>query len=336
VAKRRKGSAPIQAFVGLNGSGKTLGAMALAVLPVLDRGGSALTTCHIMGQARARPLTRWRELVWMERERRERRDRGEELEPMVVFLDEVTSSLPARQAMSLPPQLARLFNQLRKVNVQLVWTAPNWARADKLLREVTSTVTVCRGVWPDRWQRGDDGKSKLKVDGKALRAPGDWPPNRLFRFATYSAEDYEEFTLSRAAKLRPVGRTWYRRKAHDAHLRYDTYDAVELLDHVDDAGLCVACGLPRPRGKCTCTADERAAAEAPPGAQPLLASVNGQEHRPLDHDHDQEDEQEYLRWSAAYLGRKPAQEAETVAAWDTWQEIGPPERAGVGFWQVAQ
>jgi hypothetical protein len=271
--KHTAGGAPIQAFVGLNNSGKTLGAMALAVLPVLEAGGDALTTCHI-DHPRARPFTQWRELVWMEKERQARRNAGEELASLVVFLDEITSALPARQAMSLPPQLARLFNQLRKVNVQLVWTAPNWARADKLLREVTGTVTVCRGMFPDRYKRGPDGKAKLRDEaGHAVRAPRAWAPNRVFRFRTYSAEDYEEFTLARAAKLRPVSKTFYVRKAHAAHLLYDTFEAVELLDHVDDAGLCVACGLPRPRGKCVCSPDERAAAEAPPGAQPLTGAT---------------------------------------------------------------
>jgi hypothetical protein len=227
-----------------------------SVLPVLDVGGSALSTCEVRHE-RAELLTTWRQLLAMEAERAARIEAGETLPPMVVFLDEITSALPSRQAMSLPPQLARLFNQLRKVNVQLVWTAPNWARADKLLREVTGLVTVCRGLLPER---GGDG----------------WGANRLFRFKTYAAEDFDEFTLAKTVKLRAVHRRWYWRPRHRAHELYRTMEPVQLLDHVDDYGVCINCGGTRARARCSCKHTEEAspaATGAPPGAPAPLVPV---------------------------------------------------------------
>jgi hypothetical protein len=230
--------APIRAFVGLNGSGKTLAAMHYSVVPALDAGLHVWATMPIHHE-HAHIVRSWRDLIG--------------LHDCVLLLDEITSALPSRQAMSLPPELARLFNQLRKVNVALAWTAPNWARADKLLREVTSIVTVCKGFYPERhWTD--------PVTGERVKASREWPRNRLFRFKTYSAEDFDEFTLAKTVKLKAVQRRYYYRPSHRAHTLYETLDPVQLLDHVDDVGMCVLCNKSRKRAYCACTPEARAEA----------------------------------------------------------------------------
>lgn len=198
--------------------------------------------------------------------------------PALFLLDEITACLPSRSAMSLPAELQRVLNQLRKHDVELVWTAPNWARADVLLREVTQMVTVCKGRYPDRFER-EDGKRRCfgllaprarkdprtgkpcrwalpayDQDGSIRRPPMRWPVNRVFRFVTYDASTFDEFTFAQAKKIKPLGRKWWvrtRDKTGAVNL-YRTGQPVGLLDHLDDTGVCVSCGGTRRRKSCSC------------------------------------------------------------------------------------
>src|SRR5690606_32385944 len=108
-----------------------------------------------------RPLMSWREIT--------------ELSSCELVLDEISSALPSRQAQSVPPQLVRILNQLRKTDVRCSWTAPSWARADVLLREVTQAVTVCQGRMPDRWERAQE-PGKPRLFPRAARYGKDVPP----------------------------------------------------------------------------------------------------------------------------------------------------------------
>lgn len=231
-------AAPIRAFVGPNGSGKTLAAVALVALPALRAGREVVSTCAI-DHPGARLLRSWREI--------------DELRSCVLLLDEITSQLPSRQALQLPPQLQRTLNQLRKVDVEVVWTAPNWARADVMLREVTMEVTVCRGYLPDYWVR-EPGVAPLWLPSgrRAGRVRSRWPHNRLFRWLSYDATAFDEFTYHRVRDVRPRWRCWYWRPWQPEGWLYDTLAAVELLDHLDDVGVCAICGGQRRRPSCTC------------------------------------------------------------------------------------
>lgn len=259
----------IHAAVGFNGSGKTLAMVEKYVMPALDQGREVVANLRI-GPARAtgdewhpkaRPLESWREVS--------------ALRDCVLFLDEITAVLPSRQSMSLPPELQRVLNQLRKRDVELVWTAPSWARADRILREVTTDVIYCRSFLPDRFVRVEgkrafpraaryNGRGRYDAGGEIgvlqgkpgarVRYPRSAQPRRLFRWVTFRADDFEEFSLHAAMKMRPKERCFYWRTSHRAHAMYDTLQAVSLLDHLDDVGACVVCGGTRSRPKCRCGA----------------------------------------------------------------------------------
>lgn len=268
---------PIRAFVGPNGGGKTLAMMESLVLPSWKSGRAVVANMALRPErlgfdsALYVPLESWRQIP--------------DLAGVTLCLDEISSVLPSRQAMSVPPQLIRVLNQLRKGDVQLGWTAPNWARCDVLLREVTQAVTVCRGSWPDRWEReattegGRLGRPR-KVDdgGQPRRADAGWGPNRYFVWRTYDAMEFDEFTYSAVKDVRPRRVLHYWRPRHEADLAYDTLEAVNLLDHLDDVGLCVGCGGTRSRPRCSCTVTDRpagrkAAGRAPQGQPPQAAPV---------------------------------------------------------------
>ncbi len=238
--------APIRAFVGPNGGGKTLAAVQLAVVPALGEGREVVSTCRI-NHPKARLLESWREI--------------DSLRSCLLVLDEITSSLPSRGAMQVPPQLIRTINQLRKVDVEAVWTAPNWARADVALREVTQEVTLCRGMLPDPWERVPGEippwwrpyAHRMKMpNGETFRRSSRWQSNSLFRWVTYPAWSFDEFSLHAVKKVKASERVWYWRPWHSAQFLYDTIEGVSLMDHVDETGVCVVCGGLRRRAACSC------------------------------------------------------------------------------------
>jgi hypothetical protein len=242
----------IRAFVGPNGSGKTLAGVELVVKPALLRGRRVVSTCPIFHPL-ASTLDSWRDIP--------------DLEHCVLFLDEISSSFPSRGAMQLPSMLVTVMQQLRKRDVDVVWTAPNWARADVVLREVTQDVTVCKGQMGDKFKRVRGippiwrpwSDKAREPDGSAETWPADWPANSLFRWVTYDAQAFDEFTLHAVTNLRPIRRYWYWRPWHDAQYLYDTAEHVVLLDNVDDVGVCLVCGGNRRRPVCSCGTSDLAA-----------------------------------------------------------------------------
>lgn len=296
----------IRAFVGANGGGKTLAMVESMVLGSWERGRPVCANLALFPERLGYsaelfvPLESWTQIP--------------DLRGVTLCLDEISSVLPSRQAMSVPPQLVRILNQLRKGDVELGWTAPNWSRCDVLLREVTQAVTVCRGSFPDRWQRVDSGPARLnraKLVGAAwehcegcdgvehdgcrmaperpLRADAGWGPNRYFVWSTYDAMEFDEFTYSAVKDVRPRRRRHYWRPRHSADLAYNTLDAVDLLDHLDDVGLCVVCGGTRSRPRCSCDGTSRRGGRrtaTPPGGGPDDTPAAQPPH---DHEHDSRD-----------------------------------------------
>jgi hypothetical protein len=280
----------IRAFVGPNGGGKTLAMIDRMVVEAWKVGRPVCANLELFPERLGFspslyvPLESWKQIP--------------ELEGVTLCLDEISSVLPSRQAMSVPPQLVRVLNQLRKGDVQLAWTAPNWSRCDVLLREVTQAVTVCRGSFPDKWQRMDSGPARwnrpvlqgitcacgpggyvctehdapdgqLPPTERPLRAKNGWGPNRYFVWRTYDAMEFDEFTYSAVKDVRPraVQRFW--RPRHSSDLAYNTLDAVGLLDHLDDVGLCVNCGGTRSRPRCSCDSAKRSAGRNAAGGAPV-------------------------------------------------------------------
>lgn len=264
-------SRPIRAFVGLNGSGKTLCMVEEMALPAIKEGRPVYSTCRIGSPDDEKwfdgcyPLTTAAQLLDVP-------------EHSAVLIDEVTASFPSRQHAALPPDVQRWSNQLRKKDIEFGWTGPNWRRMDSMLREVTQRVTVCRAMVGSRVVRrasdgriaryGDDGLYLSAMfgalegePGRKVRWPNEWGAYELFRFKTYSADDFDEFNEDQARKrLRPINKKFYWRRRHDGWRSYSTLEPVALLSHLDEFGTCVRCGGTRPRPRCKC-ASERAAQE---------------------------------------------------------------------------
>lgn len=261
----------IRAFVGPNGSGKTLAAVALTAVPAWANGIPVVSNITL-DPARLGydprlyvPLETWRQIP--------------KLHDSVLLLDEIQATFPSRESNKMPAELSRMLNQLRKPNVQLVLTAPAWSRADIVIRECVQYVTLCRGYLPDRYVReptpglfppiakDDDGR-RLRVETTG------WLPNRLFRFVTYDATQFDEFTLGKAAKLKAISRRWYWRQKRAHFLAYSTTEQVQLLDHLDEFGTCWKCGGTRRRPACSCGV-EHGAGEAAAGGVRRSAGARG-------------------------------------------------------------
>lgn len=268
--KKSKRRAPsqfsIRAFVGANGGGKTLAVVETCVLPAWEAGRLVVANMALYPDRLGyspdlfQPLVSWRDIVKM----------GRCLEPepcepgdcshtitrgrgCLLVLDEASAALPSRQSGSVPPQLVRVLNQLRKRDVELVWTAPAYARMDVVVRECTQAVTVCTGLLPDRYPRALQAGVRKWFPPKAAdaaRLERAWAPNRLFTWVTYEAMSYDEFTLGKTAQLRPRSKRSYWRTRHDAMHAYGTMEGADLLDHLTDSGACMDCGLPKSRKSC--------------------------------------------------------------------------------------
>lgn len=285
----------IAAYVGTNGGGKTLAAVEDYVIPSVEEGRVIVSNMRL-AVPDFRLLRSWKELIRVgvhselgvpcrlgaRGERLTIRDEAfsEDLplysmtlnRPCLVVLDEITAVLPSRSFSSMPTQLQRVLNQLRKQETTLVWTAPNWARCDVLLREVTKEVTVCRGYMRDKYQRKPDTlglfpPKQKDEDGKPLRTHGAWAPRRLFRQKTYDAVDFEDFTADDQARIKPIRSRWYWRPAYPAQFLYDTTEAVQLLDHLDDTGTCIVCNGRRQQSKCSCALHAPDPSDQGPGSR---------------------------------------------------------------------
>jgi len=158
----------------------------------------------------------------------------EDLEHAEIIMDEIVGVAHSRDSGSLPHNIMNLLMQLRKGECIVRWTAPHWARADKLLREVTKVITVCVGDLPDR-SRG-----------------GLWSANRRFLRRTYSTEDFDEWTAGRRDKLEPIVTEHHWGPAGRAFNMYRTKQKVTRLGHASETGVCVACGGTRTRVQCSC------------------------------------------------------------------------------------
>lgn len=173
--------------------------------------------------------------------------------PCTLLLDEITSVLPARDAVNVPPELQRMLNQFRKPDVWVGWTAPAWARADLMLREVTMDVTICSPFLPLLFSK--------KVPGSA------WPSHRAFVQSRFDAFDYEEADATGQKQfLRGQHkRVWRKAVIKKVQAAYDTQEGVELLDHIQ----CGDCGGKFSRKVCKCGDSShrpKPTASAPPAA----------------------------------------------------------------------
>lgn len=237
---------PIHAYVGPNGSGKSLAAV-WDTLPTLDAGRPVLSTVRLLDWRHSRPcddeyctsgdhgshlaahpgwvpLTEWAQLL--------------DAEHCDVLMDEVTGVASSRESGGMPAAVANLLVQLRRRDVVLRWTAPAWSRADKIIRETSQAVTSCLGYLPVSDDDEQGGRQ--------------WRRRRMFRWRTYDASEFEEFTAGTRAQLRPWAKQWFWGPGSEAFGAYDTLDAVLSIGHVLDTGRCATCGGRRSLPACSC------------------------------------------------------------------------------------
>ena len=232
-ARNRRRAYPIMAYVGPNGSGKSASAV-YDSMPTLAAGRQVLSTVRLLDWENGGltdhpayiPFTDWQQLL--------------DAEHCDVIMDEVTGIASSRESHSMPAVVANVLVQLRRRDVVLRWTAPNWARADKIIRECTQGVTHCRGFFPTTVRTDSDDESRL------------WRQRRMFRWYTYAAESFDEFTEGKREGLRPEVKSWHWGPGSAVFSAYNTYDAVLSIGTVSDSGRCHRCSGKRAIPSCSC------------------------------------------------------------------------------------
>lgn len=136
--------APITAFVGINGSGKSLSCVAFA-LTDMKRNGRPLVT-NLGGLSVPHHAF----------------ESVDELPGLLasvgscnIVIDEAGAMFSSRDT-GQNKAFQKTCQQLRKYRARLLWTAPTYARAEKICREVTLMAILCqplirRGVKGDPW-----------------------------------------------------------------------------------------------------------------------------------------------------------------------------------------
>ena len=226
----------ILAFVGPNGGGKTLAMIALTTptregirwecsnpdhahtaAGVTSGWRRMLSTVPILGAGGIPhelydPFSDFQQLV--------------DVEHSDVYMDEVTSVASSRESQRMDARVLNKLMQLRKADVRLFWTAPNWARADKVMREVTQVVIECRGYAPDRSGEGDGVL---------------WRPRRLFKWRAFDSVEFEEWSAAKRDNLDPLSVFWFKGPGSAAFDAYDTLGAVSVVASITPEDTCTVC-----------------------------------------------------------------------------------------------
>lgn len=271
AARRKRRAAPIHAYVGPNGSGKSY-VMIYDTLPSLERGRPVLSTVRLLdynnprdcedptctfpghpqhGQAHPLyiPFHSYEQLL-------EARDCD-------VLMDEIQGIASSREHSSMPVQVASFLMQLRRRNIALRWSTPNWARADKIIREVTQAATLCSGSLPEVRQPKPGEPQSL------------WTSKRLFIARSYDAALIDDFD-ARGADLGDLPHfAWQMlwRPGANTMNAYETLDPVLSLGWANEAGLCLVCGGKRTVPRCSCP--EHQTREPRRQGPPALAEPSG-------------------------------------------------------------
>lgn len=271
---------PIHGYVGPNGHGKGV-AMVLDTIPSLDSGRPVLSTVRLLDFRNPRPCPGG-DLCDVPDQHVVTRRTATLVDGKVVFgevptdavhkashpfyvrltnfgqllewrdgdvlLDEVTGVASSRDHASLPAPVVDLLVQLRRRNIALRWSTPNWSRADKVIREVTQAVTLCTGSF---------GKKRPQPVDEAPRL---WTDRRFFTFRTYDAAMIEDWDQAQAENVTAeiTQRIW--RPGLVVNHAYDTLDPVTSLGYAV-LGTCISCGGRRAQHKCLCGDGHTAAAK---------------------------------------------------------------------------
>jgi hypothetical protein len=206
---------PVAAVTGINGAGKTLVAVESAIAD-MKRGRTVYSTVPIRSAyGDSLPIVSLRQLLTL---------RG-----CTILLDEVSVIFSSRSSQSLPPEVVAMLHTLRHTGNTVRWTAPDWMRAEVLLRGVTQALL---NVVPlIRTQPKDDPwpRPRLIMCGLLDTSTGkiDSPPTRVLR------------------------RRFIRPKSLSSWGAYDTHADTPLLGRHLQSGKCPDCGGTRETPKHT-------------------------------------------------------------------------------------
>lgn len=168
------------------------------------------------------PFTDWQQLL--------------DAEHCDVLMDEVTGVASSRESQSMPAPVANKLVQLRRADVVVRWSAPNFKRADVIVRECSQAIVYATGFL-------------AKTDRDSDRQ---WRNRRLFRWQLYDAADFEDFTAGKREQLRPQVTDFHWGPTSPVFGAYDTFDAVTSIGSVTDSGRCYRCGGRRSAPRCSC------------------------------------------------------------------------------------
>lgn len=181
---------PITAYLGVNGSGKSLSAIAFALRDFERKGRPLLTNMvglsvphhHIDEVADLPDLMR--SIASTHISEKTGRPLG-----MNIVLDEAGAMFSSRDAGPQKKAFEKTVQQLRKYRARLLWTAPTFARADKILREVTFTAVLCTPLW------------------KKTVADDPWPSTRLILQKAFDVSrlDTSSTSMNKNAKAQGFG-----------------------------------------------------------------------------------------------------------------------------------
>ena len=148
-----------------------------------------------------------------------------------VVMDEATAVVSSRESLRMDARIANKLVQLRRCDTVLRISTPNWARIDKLVREVIQAVVECRGYFP----------------GQAVAASGEfssgglWAPKRVFSFRMFDTAEFEEWTAGKREKAEPVKSEWFFGPGSDAFAAYDTLDGITVPAGMTPEDTCTLC-----------------------------------------------------------------------------------------------
>jgi hypothetical protein len=225
---RKRRSAAIIGYVGLNGRGKTA-AMIRDTLPSLAIGRRVLSTVVLLDPHTGNPhplyepFTSWQQL--------------HDLHDTDVLLDEITGIMDSRES-GMPKHVRRLLPQQRRQNNLVRWTGINWDNSDRRMRQLTQVAAVCNAYLPVP-------EGKLVREGQVKDAIPLWRPNRVFSVIAYDASTMSQSDESamltqdegKKKKARVLNREWW---WGPGSLTFDSYRTLDSVTAIDNG--CPICG----------------------------------------------------------------------------------------------
>lgn len=280
--RQRRNAYPIHGYVGPNGSGKSA-LMVYDTLPTLEAGLPVLSTVRLLDYEDPRPCEGCDpEHLALYPALRRSHERGHRQAhplwtPFVrwdqllswsfgdVLMDEVAGVASSRKSNQLPWAVEVGLQQLRRGDNVVRFSAPNWARAEVIIRECAQAATYCLS---------SNGVERVEADGRKRR----YATKRLVEAVTYDAVEFTDFTEGKkeSATVLVRDRLWLPDSGvFDA---YDTFDAVSAIGVVDQGGRCLTCGGSRRTPTCKCSGDDAPLWSGPqhaPHAGPRVRGAGG-------------------------------------------------------------